>query len=148
VDKFVRLITLVFCFLAGLGAGMAVVSALEEYDLLALLFGNLSFIIVSGAFIWRSRTLVLSSAGSVLGAACTFIGTGIVLADLGTKLYFSVPIAGRILVQVFSLGYYPPGADAPFDLGSMLWALSMLALCGAALAFGGFLKFLRPLPEE
>jgi hypothetical protein len=143
----VRLVTLFLCFLAGLGVGMAVVSALDEYDLLAPLVGNLSFIVVSGVLIWRSRTVLLSSAGSVLGAVCAFIAIGIGLADWGAMLYFLVPVAGRILVHVFSLGYYPPGADAPFDLGAILWALSMLVLCGTALAVGGLLKFLRPLPE-
>lgn len=127
---------------------MVAIVKLTGNETVAALLGNAVFVIVSGICIWRSRKLSVSSVTSVFGAVVGFIAAGIILADLGGLLYSSVPAVGYILINAFSIGYYPPGADAPFGMGAMLWAFSMLGLCAAALALGGLLKSVRPPPEE
>lgn len=116
---------------------------LIDDPLTASLSGDATFVAVLAILVWRNSAIPLGSAASVLAAVVAFGVTGIVLADLGGALYFSVPPVGHVLVHVFSIGFYPPGADAPFDMGAMLWALSMLGLCAAGLAVGGGLRGLQ-----
>jgi hypothetical protein len=139
------LIRLYFCLLAGLAIAVGVIllaNVVVGNPLTASLAGDATFVLTLGILIWRNPALPLTSAGSVLAAVVAFIATGIFLADLGGATYFTIPPLGQVLVHVFSIGYYPPGADAPFDMGAMLWALSMLALCAAGLVAGGSLRSL------
>lgn len=141
-----HLIRLYLCSLAALAVAVAViltVNVIVDDRLAASLLGDAAFISVLGVLTGRNAAIRLGSVGSVLGAIVAFIATGILLADLGGALYFSAPVVGRVLVHTFSIGYYPGGADAPFGLGAMLWALSMLVICGLGLALGGGLQWLQ-----
>jgi hypothetical protein len=140
------LIRLYFCLLMALAAAVTVILAANASTgdrLAASLLGDAVFVSVLGSLIWRNAAMPLGSVGSVLAAVAAFIATGILLADIGGALYFSAPVVGRVLVHIFSIGYYPGGADAPFDLGAMLWALSMLVICALGLAIGAGLRVLR-----
>lgn len=139
------MIKLFFCLIAAMVVGVGVIlaaNAVTDNRLLALL-GDGAFVTTLGILIWRSPGISLGSTGSVLGAVTAFIVSGILLAGAGGALYFSVPWIGRVLVHIFSIGFYPAGADVPFDLGSLFWAFSMIALCAAGLALGGSLRWLQ-----
>lgn len=134
---------LYFCLLASLAAGVGVIlfaNWLIDNRLTASLSGDATFMVVLAALVWRDRAIKLESAASVLAAVAAFDVTAIALADLGGALYVSVPSVGHALTHIFSIGYYPAGADAPFDIGAMLWTLSMLGLCAAGLAAAGGLR--------
>lgn len=139
------LVKLFLCLISAMTAGVGVilgVNALTNDSSLASLAGDLVFVTALGVLIWRGRGIALGSVSSVLGAVIAFIASGIFLAAVGGALYFSAPWIGRILVHIFSIGFYPGGADVPFDLGSLFWAFSMIALCAAGLTLGGSLRWL------
>jgi hypothetical protein len=137
------MVRLYFCLLAALLAAVVVILLANVAigdRLVASLAGDLVFLLALGVLIWRNTAIPLTAAGSVLAAVVAFIATGILLADLGGATYFSFPSLGRVLVHIFSVGYYPSGADVPFDMGAPLWGFSMLALCAVGLALGGVLR--------
>jgi hypothetical protein len=134
---------LYFYLLGSLAAGVGVIllaNWLIGDPLAASLAGDGTFVALLAIFVWRNAAIPLRSAASVLAAVVAFGATGIGLADLGGALYFSAPPVGRPLVHIFSIGFYPPGADAPFDMGAMLWAFSMVGLCALGLALGAGLR--------
>jgi hypothetical protein len=139
------LIKLFFCLIAAMVVGVGVIlvaGVITENRSLALL-GDGAFVATLGILIWRTPDISLGSAGSVLGAVTAFVASGIFLAGVGGVLYFSIPWIGRVLVHIFSIGFYPAGADVPFEFGALFWAFSMIALCAAGLAIGGSLRWLK-----
>jgi hypothetical protein len=135
---------LFLCLIVALGTGIGVVlvANIVTNDRSVALLGDVAFVATLGILIWRSPRISLAAIGSVMGAVTAFIAAGIILAAVGGALYFSVPWIGRVLVHIFSIGFYPAGADVPFDLGALFWALSMIVLCAAGLALGGSLRWL------
>jgi hypothetical protein len=137
------MVRLYFCLLAALFAAAVIIllaNVAVGDHLVSSLAGDVVFVLALGVLIWRNTAIPLMAAGSVLTAVAAFIATGILLADLGGATYFSVPSLGHILVHIFSVGYYPSGADVPFDMGALLWGFSMLGLCTLGLALGGLVR--------
>jgi len=102
--------------------------------------GNFAFLIILALFVGRSRRIKAVSFGSALIVA-GFIATVLALVYFGLWLtQISMP-AGLVLVgAIGAIGYYPPGADMPFEYGARLWAASALLLSGAGLLLGAALQ--------
>lgn len=140
------MIRLFLCLLAAMVVGVGVIlafNAVTDDRSLASLLGDGAFLVTLGVLVWRNPGISLGSAASVVGAVTSFIASSIFLAAVGGALYFSAPWIGRVLVHIFSIGFYPAGADVPFDLGALFWAFSMIALCAAGLALGGWLRWVQ-----
>jgi hypothetical protein len=146
-----NLVRLFLCLIAALVIGVAVIvtaNALTLDRAPASLLGDAAFVSALAILLWRNPGISLGSAGSVLGAVVAFIMSSVILAALGGALYFSLSGIGRVLVHVYSIGFYPAGADVPFDFGSLFWAFSMMALCAAGLLLGGLLRWLGQRQES
>ena len=95
----------------------------------------------------RDRKVAASPLPAVV-ATVAAVGLLAALAVLGAVIHTRFPLAGAVLMESMTLGYYPPGADVPFEIGGLVWGLSMLALTGAALMAGGVFRQRRGVATE
>jgi hypothetical protein len=94
-------------------------------------------ILVAGVALGASRgkaeplTLLRSLGAGITAILCVLL---IVLAGLA----LSDKVTGylEVATSIFWLGYYPSGADVPFNVGAFLWAASIAGLLGLGEVLG------------
>ena len=103
---------------------------------LASVVANTGFCVLLAASVYMSRIPRTGLATAYALATIFAILLGIVAGFVGMIVYESNHAIGDALMQSFSLGYYPPGPDVPFELGVVVWGLSIALLIALGFAIG------------
>ena len=100
------------------------------------------FFLALTACIYIDKVNLLAEQKRLIFAPFAFVAASTGLAVLGMFVLSWSPTLGVVLISPMGLGYYPSGADVPFVYGAAIWAISMMALGGGAVATAVFLRYL------
>jgi hypothetical protein len=105
--------------------------------------GNLTFLVTLVLLIAMVRRISLTLPSIVLSEVA-FVALGVASALLGIMTFERWKFAAILLLgAVGTIGYYPSGADVPFEGGAQDWALSVLLLINMGLLIGAGFRRLR-----
>lgn len=114
-----------------------------QSNLLASVLANSTFCVLLAASVYTSRTPSADLVRGYARATVAAISLGIGATLVGALVYDSDHTIGDALMQSVSLGFYPSGPDAPFEIGAVLWGLSIALLISVGVASGRAFRSFR-----
>lgn len=114
-----------------------------QSNMLASVLTNSAFCVLLAASVYRSRTPNADLVRGYARATVAAIALGIGATFVGALVYDSNHVIGDMLMQSISLGFYPSGPDAPFEIGAILWGLSIALLISVGVVSGRALRKIR-----
>ena len=112
-------------------------------NFLASILTNSAFCVLLAASVYRSRAPNAALVRAYVRATVAAISLGIGATFVGMLVYDSNHTIGDALMQSISLGFYPSGPDAPFEIGAILWGLSIALLIYVSVATGVAIRKVR-----